>query len=121
MEKLQAIQVKLDSAPGVALKEFMEIIEKLVCGQVVDPAVEIVTDPPDCSRTGLAGLGLQVRQFQAFLVLAVILVKLRIIGHVGVNCNLLVEIIKPMANAIASSTWRYDNKSARLQQDVYFG
>lgn len=97
----------------------MEIIEKLVCGQVVDPAVEIVADPPDRPRICLDGLRLQACQFQAFLVFAVILFELRILGHVGVHCNLLVEIIKPMANALASPTWRYYNKSERLQQDVY--
>lgn len=77
----------------MTLQQFVEIIEKLVCGQVVDLAVEIVSDPPNRPRIGLDGFRLQARKFQVFLVLAVMLFELRIIGHVGVHCNLLVEII----------------------------
>jgi hypothetical protein len=99
----------------MALKEFMEIIEQLVRGQVVDPIVEIVADPPDCPSVGLDCLRLQARQFQALQMLVVILVELRITGHGGVHCNLLVEVIKPMANALALPRLGVYKKRVKLQ------
>jgi len=42
VKKLQAIKVELDRTPGKVLKQVIEIIEELVCGQVFDSAVQIV-------------------------------------------------------------------------------
>ena len=77
----------------MGLKQIVEKIEELVEGQVIEPAVKIVADPPDCPCVCLNGLGLQTCQFQALEMLAIIFVELRIIGFAGVHCNLLLEYL----------------------------
>jgi len=47
VKKLQTIKVEFDRTPGMVLKQVVEIIEELVGGQIFDPAVKIVADPPD--------------------------------------------------------------------------
>ena len=47
IKKLQAIQIELDCTPGMAFQEFVEIIEQLIGSQVVNLAIEIVSDTPD--------------------------------------------------------------------------
>jgi hypothetical protein len=97
----------------------MEILEKLIHRQIINPAVKIVANPPDSPGVCLNRLGLQARQLQAFKVLAVIGVKLRIIGHLGVHCSLLIEMIKPMANALALPRFGVYKKQVKLQ-DIDF-
>lgn len=48
VKELQAIEVELDRAPGTIFEQIVEIIEELIGGQIIDLAVEIVTNPPDC-------------------------------------------------------------------------
>jgi len=52
-----------------------------------------IADTPDCSCIRLNGLWLQAIEFKTLKVLLVIAVELRIIGHVGVHCNLLFVIM----------------------------
>jgi len=48
IKEFQAIEIKLDAAPGVLFQKFVEIIEQLVGAKVVNPAIKIVADMPDC-------------------------------------------------------------------------
>jgi hypothetical protein len=82
----------------------------------------MVANPPNSPGRCLNRLGLQARQLQVFNVLAVIGVKLRIIGHLGVHCNLLVEMIKSMANALALPRFGVYKKQVKLQGvENFFG
>ncbi len=65
VKELQAIEVEFDRAPGMAMEQVVEIIKELIRGQVINLAVEIMTDPPDGSSVGLDGFGLHSCQFQA--------------------------------------------------------
>ncbi len=89
VEEFQAVEVKLDRAPGVRFQEFREIIEQLSGTQIVHPAIEIVADTPDRPGVGIDGLGLQTAQLEAFEVFLVLLLEEGILGHGGVHCNLL--------------------------------
>ena len=114
VKKLQAIKIEFDSTPGVFFQEFAEIIKQLVGCKVVNPAIEIVPDAPDCPGICLDGLGLQARQPQAFPVFLIILVELWIIWDVGVHCNLLFVIIEVMAYILALSLSFYYKKSYKV-------
>ncbi len=58
IEELQAVEVELDRAPGMCVQEFRKIVEQLAETEVVNPAIEIVADPPDRPGVGVDGLGL---------------------------------------------------------------
>ncbi len=47
VEKLQAIQIELDCAPGMVFQKLGEIIKQLIGCKVVNPTIEIVADTPD--------------------------------------------------------------------------
>jgi hypothetical protein len=64
VEKLQAIPVELDRAPGMALRQVGEIVGQLLLGQILDLIREIVADAPDRPRISLNGLGLKSLQPQ---------------------------------------------------------
>jgi len=115
VKKLQAIKIEFDSTPGVFFQEFAEIIKRLVGCKVVNPAIEIVPDAPDCPGICLDGLGVQARQPQAFPVFLIILVELWIIWDVDVHCNLLFVIIEVTAYILALSLSFYYKKNTRSQ------
>ena len=50
----------------MTLQQIIEIIEQLVGAEIVNPAIEIVADTPDCPGVGIDGLGLQTAQLQTF-------------------------------------------------------
>ena len=59
VEKLQAVQVELDRAPGMAVQSVGELLSQRLLGQLVDRMVEIGPDAADRPCVGLDGLGLQ--------------------------------------------------------------
>ena len=71
------------------VQEFGEIIEQLVGAEIVNSAIEIVADTPDRPGVGVDGLWLQTAQLQALQMFLVLLVKVGILRHGGVHCNLL--------------------------------
>ena len=58
------------------LQKIVEIIEQLIFGKIVQPAVEVIADPPDCPGVGLDCFRLISREFQVLAVLDVKLVEL---------------------------------------------
>jgi len=61
----------------MAYQEIIKIGKKLVYGQVVDLAVEIVADSPNFPRIDIYGLGLQACQLQVLQVFVVVRIKFR--------------------------------------------
>lgn len=72
----------------MALQQVGKILEELIGVQVVNPSSEIIANPPDGPGIGLNGLGLQPLELQVLLMFAVIPGKGRVVGHVGIHCNL---------------------------------
>ena len=89
VEEFQAVEVELDRAPGVRVQDLREIIEQLAGAEIVQPAIEIVSDTPDRPGVGFDGLWLQTAKFEALKMLLVLLVEVGILRHGGVHCNLL--------------------------------
>lgn len=58
-EDLQAVQIEFDRAPRVRRHQFGEVVRELLLGEVVDPAIEALADPPNCARVRLDRLRLQ--------------------------------------------------------------
>ena len=46
VKEFQAVQVKLDRAPGMGIQKVVEIVEQLIRRKIVNAAVEIVSDTP---------------------------------------------------------------------------
>jgi hypothetical protein len=88
VEEFQAIEIKLDAAPGVLFQKIVEIIEQLVSAKAVNPAIEIVADTPDCPCVRINGFRLKTAKFKEFQVALILLIEAGILGHAGVHCNL---------------------------------
>jgi hypothetical protein len=72
----------------VLFQQLSEIIEQLFGAEIVNPAIEIVADTPDCPGVRINGFWLKTAKFQGFQVALILLVKVGILGHAGVHCNL---------------------------------
>ncbi len=88
VKEFQAIEIQFDRAPGMRIKQSVEIIKALIFVQVVNFTVEIIADPPDGPSIGLNGFGLQTCQFQALKMLSVIGFECWILRDGNVHCNL---------------------------------
>jgi len=49
VKELQAIEIEFDGTPRMVIQQVMEILKQLLGSEIVDPAIEIVTDTPDRS------------------------------------------------------------------------
>jgi len=73
--ELEAIQVKLDRAPGVRFDQVAEIVGELLGRELVNCVVEVVAHAPDGAAVGINGLGLQAFALEVFEMGLVALIK----------------------------------------------
>ena len=85
--ELEAVQIELDCAPGVAGDEVAEVVGQLGFGQVVDAVREILTHAPDGAGIGIDGLGLQPLELEVLEMGLVLPVEVRAAArlHAGLS------------------------------------
>ncbi|MDP2829920.1 MAG: hypothetical protein Q8O37_15110 [Sulfuricellaceae bacterium] len=97
--ELQAIQVKFDRAPGVALDQVAEIVGQLGFGEVVDLVGEVSAQAPDGAGVGVDGLGLQPLELEVLEMGLVLPVE--VLGRGWWSCWFILTkycTIKPLSN-----------------------
>ncbi len=91
--ELQAIEVELDRALGVALNQVAEIIGQLGLGEVIDLVAEVVAQAPDGAGIGVDGLGLQTFELEVLEMDPVLPVEVLVggAGHAGSSSRNIAE------------------------------
>jgi len=75
VEELEAIQIQLDRAPGMAMEQCGEIIEQLLFAERLYLIIKMLTDAADRPGVALKGLGLKPFQLKVLQMGLVILLE----------------------------------------------